>query len=91
MSEWPKEHAWKVCIPQGIEGSNPSLTAIYLYEKALLNRRAFLCLKFGRGENPRRGFEPSEARPRRSLRRQPEGSVPSIHMRCCELGRILPP
>jgi hypothetical protein len=29
VSEWPKEHAWKACIPQGIEGSNPSLTAIY--------------------------------------------------------------
>lgn len=29
MSEWPKEHAWKVCIPQGIEGSTPSLTAIH--------------------------------------------------------------
>ena len=28
VSEWLKEHAWKVCIPQGIEGSNPSLTAI---------------------------------------------------------------
>jgi hypothetical protein len=28
VSEWPKEHAWKACIPQGIEGSNPSLTAI---------------------------------------------------------------
>lgn len=28
VSEWPKEHAWKVCIPQGIEGSTPSLTAI---------------------------------------------------------------
>jgi hypothetical protein len=28
VSEWPKEHAWKVCIPQGIEGSNPSPTAI---------------------------------------------------------------
>ncbi len=27
VSEWLKEHAWKVCIPQGIEGSNPSLTA----------------------------------------------------------------
>lgn len=27
MSEWPKEHAWKVCISQGIEGSTPSLTA----------------------------------------------------------------
>jgi hypothetical protein len=27
VSEWPKEHAWKVCVPQGTEGSNPSLTA----------------------------------------------------------------
>ena len=28
MSEWSKEHAWKVCIPlKGIEGSNPSLSA----------------------------------------------------------------
>jgi hypothetical protein len=28
VSEWPKEHAWKVCIGQPIEGSNPSLSAI---------------------------------------------------------------
>ena len=29
VSEWSKEHAWKVCIPQkGIEGSNPFLSAI---------------------------------------------------------------
>ena len=28
VSEWPKEHAWKVCIRKRIEGSNPSLTAI---------------------------------------------------------------
>ncbi len=28
MSEWSKEHAWKVCVPQkGTEGSNPSLSA----------------------------------------------------------------
>jgi hypothetical protein len=28
LSEWLKEHAWKVCIPQkGIEGSNPSVSA----------------------------------------------------------------
>ena len=32
VSEWSKEHAWKACIRQRIEGSNPSLTAIY--EKA---------------------------------------------------------
>lgn len=28
VSEWSKEHAWKVCVPHGTEGSNPSLTAI---------------------------------------------------------------
>ena len=28
LSEWPKEHAWKVCISQkGIESSNLSLSA----------------------------------------------------------------
>ena len=28
LSEWLKEHAWKVCIPlKGIEGSNPSVSA----------------------------------------------------------------
>ena len=27
VSEWPKEHAWKVCIRKRIEGSNPSLSA----------------------------------------------------------------
>ena len=27
VSEWPKEHAWKVCIRKRIEGSTPSLTA----------------------------------------------------------------
>ena len=29
LAEWSKAHAWKVCIPQkGIEGSNPSLSAV---------------------------------------------------------------
>ena len=28
MSEWLKEHAWKVCIRERIEGSNPSLSTI---------------------------------------------------------------
>lgn len=27
MSEWLKEHAWKVCLPKGNESSNLSLTA----------------------------------------------------------------
>ena len=43
VSERLKEHAWKVCIRQRIEGSNPSLSAIlekqYHYP--------------GRGSNPR--------------------------------------
>jgi putative endonuclease len=28
VSEWPIEHAWKACLPQGNEGSNPSLSAL---------------------------------------------------------------
>ncbi len=28
MSEWPNEHAWKACVQQCTEGSNPSLSAI---------------------------------------------------------------
>ncbi len=24
---WPSAHAWKACIPQGIKGSNPFLSA----------------------------------------------------------------
>ena len=27
VAEWSKAHAWKACIPYGIEGSNPSLSA----------------------------------------------------------------
>ena len=30
MAEWLKAHAWKACIPQGIQGSNPCLSAIPL-------------------------------------------------------------
>ncbi len=38
VSEWSKEHAWKVCILQkGIEGSNPSLSA---------KRRIYQILRF---------------------------------------------
>jgi hypothetical protein len=41
VSEWLKEHAWKVCIPQGIEGSNPSLTATN-FSKALIYQGFFV-------------------------------------------------
>ena len=30
VSEWLKEHAWKVCKGQPFESSNLSVTAIYL-------------------------------------------------------------
>ncbi len=33
MAEWLKAHAWKACIPQGIQGSNPCLSAKYLSRK----------------------------------------------------------
>src|SRR5712691_2610539 len=29
MPEWPKGHDWKSCVPQGTEGSNPSLSAAF--------------------------------------------------------------
>ena len=41
VSEWLKEHAWKVCIRQRIEGSNPSLTAILKRE---LQQCGFFCV-----------------------------------------------
>ena len=59
VSEWLKEHAWKVCIRQRIEGSNPSLTAIFK-GRACTQVRAFLRLyraSPGRDENPRPGFD----------------------------------
>ena len=40
VSEWLKEHAWKVCIRQRIGGSNPPLTAIIL-RRARMQMRAF--------------------------------------------------
>ena len=44
VSEWLKEHAWKVCIRQKcIEGSNPSLSAKTI--KKLAERLAFLLLE----------------------------------------------
>ncbi len=42
VSEWLKEHAWKVCIRQRIGGSNPPLTAIFKL-RACTEVRAF-CL-----------------------------------------------
>ena len=47
VSEWLKEHAWKVCIRQRIGGSNPPLTAIFkeeLVRKCELFFSHFICL-----------------------------------------------
>lgn len=39
MSEWPKEHDWKSCVPRkGTEGSNPSLCAKKIRERKFLLR-----------------------------------------------------
>ncbi len=56
VSEWLKEHAWKVCIRQRIEGSNPSLTAIFKEELACKCGLFFRMLHTqGVDENPRQG------------------------------------
>ncbi len=41
VSEWLKEHAWKVCIPKGIEGSNPFLSAILAINDKPLKKGLF--------------------------------------------------
>ncbi len=58
VSEWLKEHAWKVCIRQRIGGSNPPLTAIFEEELALKCGLFFrMSHAFGGDENPRPGFD----------------------------------
>ncbi len=70
VSEWLKEHAWKVCIRQRIGGSNPPLTAIFKM-RARTKVRAFFfyILRKGGDENPRLGFDNW---------RQPVGQTESI-------------
>ena len=33
VAEWSKAHAWKVCIRQRIEGSNPSFSATFEFKQ----------------------------------------------------------
>ena len=48
LSEWLKEHAWKVCILQkGIEGSNPSLSASWFSERLTAVGRKWVYSKKG--------------------------------------------
>ena len=57
MAEWPKAHDWKSCIPlKGIEGSNPSLSAIN--KKNAQKWAFFLLIKADKGFEPsKRGFD----------------------------------
>ncbi len=58
VSEWLKEHAWKVCIRQRIGGSNPPLTAIFK-EKLVRKYGLFFHIKppYRGDENTRPGFD----------------------------------
>ncbi|SAL94007.1 hypothetical protein KPHVMX_80158 [Klebsiella pneumoniae] len=83
MSEWLKEHAWKVCIRQRIGGSNPPLTAIFLEE---LVRKYGLFFSHvaptGGDENPRPGFDNWQRqldRPRACERAAPQGRAKRVN------------
>ena len=40
MTEWPIVQHWKCCVPQGTEGSNPSLSATFRGDRTVAS---FLC------------------------------------------------
>ena len=42
MAERFKAHAWRACIPLGIVGSNPTLSAKIYYLKKTINKSTFL-------------------------------------------------
>src|SRR5690349_17195491 len=62
MSEWFKEHAWKVCIPRkGIQGSNPCLSAdpnnaVRMQGIFVLEPRQASLSECGKTERPRERF-----------------------------------
>jgi hypothetical protein len=58
VSEWPIEHAWKACLPQGNEGSNPSLSAFARRSFSVGELRSRECLSAsygGRSPQARKG------------------------------------
>ena len=57
VSEWLKEHAWKVCIRQRIGGSNPPLTAIFEMRARTKVRALFFYILRRGDENSRPGFD----------------------------------
>ena len=81
VSEWSKEHAWKVCIPQkGIAGSNPAFSARYPSDplKAPPNfGGAFRLYASGERSESSQAVYPA-ARILRSPRRAARGSVRPI-------------
>ncbi len=66
VSEWLKEHAWKVCIRQRIEGSNPSLTA-----KSKKNRPQGRFFAFRQTQTPMPTSEPEPRSGRSSTHSSP--------------------
>jgi hypothetical protein len=44
VAEWPNAHAWKVCLPQGNVGSNPTLSASLEQERERERRGLALLL-----------------------------------------------
>ncbi len=82
VSEWLKEHAWKVCIRQRIGGSNPPLTATFKEEPERKFRLFFCILHCERGVRTPAGIrQHAQHAGQRSLRRCPKGerseSIPS--------------
>jgi hypothetical protein len=86
VSEWLKEHAWKVCIRQRIGGSNPPLTAIFELRACTQVRAFFLCIpRTGGMRTPDRGSTAGaaswtdRARSKRAARRASEASQSPPH------------
>jgi hypothetical protein len=46
VAEWSKAHAWKVCIRQRIEGSNPFLSAERIYNSQTIKPINILFMGF---------------------------------------------
>lgn len=65
VSEWSKEHAWKVCKSKGFEGSNPSPSAKILQESP--PRAGFLVYMI---DTWRRPFRVSERACMKTLRQK---------------------
>ncbi|SAL94013.1 Anti-adapter protein IraM (modular protein) [Klebsiella pneumoniae] len=83
VSEWLKEHAWKVCIRQRIGGSNPPLTAIFEMRACTKVRALFFyILHRGGMRTPDRGSTTGAASwtdRARSKRAAPQGRAKRVN------------